>query len=317
MNRNENAVAAKKNETKNEAMNEVLKNKIDFTLFLTVRLANPNGDPLNGNQPRTDIDGIGYLSQECIKRKIRNRLQDIGEPVLLQSPDRIHFDGATCTLDRVKMHTDLVELMTRICERDKTCTRQDFIQAACEKWLDVRLFGGTFAYKYTELSGKKGNNSTDGFSAGIRGAVSISIARSLEPIDIESMQITKVQPASADSKSDTMGMRHMVKFAVYRINGSIDAQLAQRNGVTMADVEAFKQALLTLFQGDMSSARPDGSMAVKRLYWWEHNDAYPSASAAQIQDAFKIEKVGHENRFEDYKIDWELEGCVEPEIINL
>ena len=36
-----------------------LKGKIDFTLFISVHNANPNGDPLNGNRPRINLDGYG------------------------------------------------------------------------------------------------------------------------------------------------------------------------------------------------------------------------------------------------------------------
>ena len=43
-----------------------LQGKIDFTLFISVKNANPNGDPLNGNRPRTDIDGYGEISDVCI-----------------------------------------------------------------------------------------------------------------------------------------------------------------------------------------------------------------------------------------------------------
>ena len=53
-------------------------NKIDFAVLVTVNKANPNGDPLNGNRPREDFDGRGEISDVCIKRKIRNRLQDMG-----------------------------------------------------------------------------------------------------------------------------------------------------------------------------------------------------------------------------------------------
>lgn len=49
-----------------------LKNKIDFAVVFSVRYANPNGDPLNGNRPRTTLDGYGEVSDVCIKRKIRN-----------------------------------------------------------------------------------------------------------------------------------------------------------------------------------------------------------------------------------------------------
>ena len=52
-----------------------LKNKIDFVAIVSVKMANPNGDPLTGNQPRVNYDGYGEISDVCIKRKIRNRMQ--------------------------------------------------------------------------------------------------------------------------------------------------------------------------------------------------------------------------------------------------
>ena len=53
-----------------------LTNKIDFVALIAVDRANANGDPLNGNRPRTDYNGFGEMSDVCIKRKIRNRMQD-------------------------------------------------------------------------------------------------------------------------------------------------------------------------------------------------------------------------------------------------
>lgn len=64
-----------------------LKNKIDFKVFVSVKDAN-QGDPLNGNRPRTSYTGVGEMSAECIKRKIRNRLQDMGQNIFVQSDDR-------------------------------------------------------------------------------------------------------------------------------------------------------------------------------------------------------------------------------------
>ena len=61
-----------------------LKGKIDFTLFISAWNANPNGDPLNGNRPRINLDGHGEISDVCIKRKIRNRLQDLGQKIFVQ-----------------------------------------------------------------------------------------------------------------------------------------------------------------------------------------------------------------------------------------
>lgn len=56
-----------------------LENKIDFAIAFAVNNANPNGDPLNGNRPRTTSEGLGEVSDVALKRKIRNRLQDAGE----------------------------------------------------------------------------------------------------------------------------------------------------------------------------------------------------------------------------------------------
>ena len=76
-----------------------LKGKIDFTLFISVDNANPNGDPLNGNRPRINMDGYGEISDVCIKRKIRNRLQNLGQKIFVQSDDRTD-DGYTSLKDR-------------------------------------------------------------------------------------------------------------------------------------------------------------------------------------------------------------------------
>ena len=65
-----------------------LQNKIDFAVVLRVKHANPNGDPLNGNRPRTDYNGYGEITDVCLKRKIRDRLQDAGFDIFVQSDDR-------------------------------------------------------------------------------------------------------------------------------------------------------------------------------------------------------------------------------------
>ena len=76
-------------------------NKIDFAVLVMVTDANPNGDPLNGNRPRETYDGYGEISDVCIKRKIRNRLQDMGENIFVQSNERVN-DGYKSLSDRAK-----------------------------------------------------------------------------------------------------------------------------------------------------------------------------------------------------------------------
>lgn len=90
------------------------------------------------------------------------------------------------------------------------------------------------------------------------------------------MQITKsVNSETTDSgkkSSDTMGMKYRVSGrAVYVTYGSISPQLAERTGFSAEDAEKIKEALVTLFENDESSARPSGSMEVLDVVWFAHN----------------------------------------------
>lgn len=281
----------------------MLTNKIDFLLLVTVNNANPNGDPLNGNRPRENYDGHGVISDVAIKRKIRNRLQDMGESIFVQSNDRSD-DGYKSLAARAKAYEALEKASK---EKDEETYRK----LACERWFDVRAFGQVFAFRGNTLS------------VGIRGPVTVHQAVSVSPIDIVSMQITKSvnsEDVKAGSRaSDTMGMKHMVKFGMYVIKGSINHQLAQLTGFSDEDALKIKEALRTLFVNDASSARPDGSMEVKKLYWWTHNSQIGQYSAAKVHDSVKIklkDGVDFPTSYEDYEITYEpLEG-LEVEIID-
>ena len=269
---------------------EALQNKIDFALIITATNANPNGDPLNGNRPRQDIDGHGEISDVCIKRKLRNRLQDMGEKVFVQSDDRCD-DGIGSLHERVKANKTLTDL-----SKGKSTNRDEFAKAACAEWIDVRSFGQVFAFK------------DDAVSVGVRGPVSIRQAVSVSPVDVISMQITKSVNSESGKEgkaSDTMGTKHRVAFGLYVVNGSINCQLAEKTGFTEEDAEKIKQALLTLFENDSSSARPDGSMEVCRLYWWKHSCKTPKYSSAKVHRLLSVklkDDVKRPASIEDYDI---------------
>ena len=131
------------------------------------------------------------------------------------------------------------------------------------------------------------------------------------------MQITKSvnSESGKDSKaSDTMGMKHRVDFAVYKIMGSVNVQLAEKTGFSQEDAEALKEALKTLFENDASSARPEGSMEVCKMYWWQHDEKTPAISSGKIQRGFNIkQKKDRPKEFTDYEITWHVDGCKEPE----
>ncbi|QQK74822.1 type I-C CRISPR-associated protein Cas7/Csd2 [Salicibibacter cibarius] len=265
-----------------------LDHKIDFAVLLSVTQANPNGDPLNGNRPRQNYDGHGEISDVALKRKIRNRLQDAGEAIFVQSDDR-KTDGYKSLKERADANPELEKIL-----KTKNKDIVQFHDIACEEWLDVRSFGQVFAFKGSEVS------------VGVRGPVSIHTATSIDPIDIASVQITKsVNSVTGDKKgSDTMGMKHRVDFGTYVFYGSINTQLAEKTGFTNGDAEKIKQALVTLFENDGSSARPDGSMEVHNVYWWEHRSKLGQYSSAKVHRSLDIKpKVEDPKSFEDYSVE--------------
>jgi len=260
----------------------VLKHKIDFAVVFTVDKANPNGDPLNGNRPRQDFFGHGEVSDVAIKRKIRNRLQDEGEAILVQSDDR-RSDEFRSIKDRAESVEDLKKLLTK--NKATGVDEQTAEMIASKTWYDVRAFGQVFAFKGTKMS------------LGVRGPVSIHTATSIEPVDISSMQITKSVNSTTNEKnpsqktSDTMGTKHRVDFGTYVFFGSINPQLAEQTGFTHEDAEKLKEVLKTLFANDASSARPDGSMEVNRVFWWEHNSKLGQYSSAAVHRSVNVKRV--------------------------
>lgn len=280
-----------------------LQNKIDFAVILRVKNANPNGDPLNGNRPRTDYSNFGEMTDVSIKRKIRDRLlerwieankdkkddkdKDDGNMIFVQSDDR-KSDKARSLRERAELvlGKDLAAPNTAI--------------MACEKWLDVRAFGQLFALKSNKKAGKKKEDGSDdegdtGVSIGIRGPVTIQSAFSITPIDITSTQITKSVSGEGDGTkrgSDTMGMKHRVDNGVYVFYGSMNPQLAERTTFSDEDAEAIKQVLPKLFENDESSARPAGSMEVLKVIWWKHNCKSGQYSSAKVHRALKVKPDG-------------------------
>ena len=276
-----------------------LTKKIDFVGFIMVERSNPNGDPLNGNQPRTDYNGYGEISDVCLKRKVRNRLQDVGEKILVQSNERVD-DGCDSIRSRVEANPAM-EKPLKMKDKEQGRTRI-FAEEACKAWIDVRSFGQVFALKEAKMQG------VDSVSVGVRGPVSIHTAVSLDPVTITSVQITKsVNNEPGDKKgSDTMGMKHRVDFGVYKFQGSINVQLAEKTGFSDEDAVKIKEALCTIFENDASSARPEGSMEMSRFYWIEHANKTGCAPSAKIHRSISVQKkdgVETPSHLDDYIID--------------
>jgi CRISPR-associated protein Csd2 len=260
-----------------------LSHKIDFAIIFSVKHANPNGDPLNGNRPRTDYDGFGEVTDVCLKRKIRDRLQTAGSSIFVQSDEK-KTDGMVSLKARAESDT---AGLGKDAFNPKKNTKEQTVALACEKWLDVRAFGQVFAF------GKEADAA--GVSIAIRGPVTIQSAFSVEPVSITSTQITKSVNGEGDGTkkgSDTMGMKHRVDDAIYVVYGAMTPQLADKTGFSDEDAKSIKAILPKLFEGDESSARPAGSMAVKKVIWWQHNSKAGQYSSAKVHQSLTVNTDG-------------------------
>jgi CRISPR-associated protein Csd2 len=284
----------------------VLEKKIDFALVFSVKNANPNGDPLSGNMPRVTFDDIGEISDVCLKRKIRDRLQEAGEKIFVQS-DENRIDDYKTLRDRAE------NVLTKEVMKDA----KKLTEKACKTWIDVRSFGQLYAFKKGE-----GESKGSGVSVGIRGPVTIQSAFSRDPVSITSIQITKSVSGEGDGTkkaSDTMGMKHRVDFGLYVTYGSMNPQLAGKTGFSYEDAQKIKQALLHIFDNDASSARPEGSMEVVQLYWWEHSSKSGQYSSAKVHGSLKVSlKAGVKKpqSADDYNISIKSLDGLKPEVLT-
>lgn len=249
-----------------------LKNKIDFAIVIAAENCNPNGDPTMLNQPRHDIDGYGEMSSGCIKRKIRDRLQEQGQSIFVQAADRID-DG----FKSMKQRADHCEELQKEIKKKKNADIELCKKIACKTWYDVRAFGQIFAFRGNEIA------------IGIRGPVSIGFAKTLEPIMICEKRIARSTNTQDELGFDSqrLGLRYNIDRGAYVAYGSIFPRLAEKTGFSQEDAESLKNAIKILFDNDASDFRPSGSMT-SFLFWCKHNTPCGVMPSARVFHSLNI-----------------------------
>lgn len=294
-----------------------IENRYDFTILFDVENGNPNGDPDSGNMPRVDIEtGNGLVTDVCIKRKIRDYVQTaMGE----EKPWRIYIQNRR-TLNRLDSealeaeHIDLRPEDKDFAKEIKTlkknnpeldCRLRDYM---CENFFDIRTFGAVMT---TFVKGSLACGQ-------VRGPVQLCFARSIDPISVQEISITRVAvttEADAAEKNNTMGNKFIIPYGLYRMNGYVSAKLAQRvTGFRNEDLDMLWQAILNMFEFDRSAAR--GNMAVRRLYMFKHSSALGDAPSWKLFDAIGIRKrdgVEVARDFSDYEITFD-KGRIPPTV---
>jgi len=267
-----------------------IESRVDFIIVFSVDNANPNGDPGYDNRPRMDAyTGHGFVTDVCLKRKIRNRVEMIKE---LDDGYDIWVRSGTYLRETV----------------DKFGGDKDRL---CEQFFDIRAFGGVLTGD-SESGGEKSEDKTkekktkSGKSKSkvsqIRGPVSIQYAKSVAPIIVEDDEITRVCPTKFDpkkpDKKTEMGRKKRVPFAVYVSKGSVSARLAEGDkgtGFSLKDLGLLKEAMETLFVNDESTARPIGSMIIQKGVFFTHSSKKDGDEAVHKTLArLKVEFTGKE-----------------------
>lgn len=268
---------------------EAIKNRYDFVVFFDVENGNPNGDPDAGNMPRIDAEtGYGIVTDVCLKRKIRNYVETVKEDepgydiyikdsVPLNTSDKKAFDWLG--IDSAQSDKNLKEnvKLKKKSDPELDLKVRDFM---CKNFFDIRTFGAVMT-TFVKNALNCGQ---------VRGPVQIGFARSIDPIVPQEMTITRIAittEADAENKTTEMGRKHIVPYALYRVEGFVSANLARKTtGFSEADLGLLWQAIINMFENDRSAAR--GKMAVRKLVVFKHESELGNAPAHILFDKVTV-----------------------------
>ena len=287
----------------------VLSRRHEFVLFFDVTNGNPNGDPDAGNMPRMDPEtGHGLVSDVCLKRKVRNYVENFAESDHNRDPRRHRIyvsEGAILNEKhreaylRERPDDAKVKKASKLTpETDEEARR--IRQFMCDNFYDIRAFGGVLSTR---------------INAGqVRGPVQFAFGRSIEPILPLEVSITRMAATNEKEKKEreegeddekrgdkrTMGRKHIVPYGLYRAHGYVSASLASHpvkgTGFSEDDLDLMFEALKGMFEHDRSAAR--GEMASRKLIVFRHASALGNASASELFKRVKTWRLFKGERYD-------------------
>lgn len=276
-------------------------NRYDFVFVFDVKNANPNGDPDAGNMPRIDPEtGIGVVTDVCLKRKIRNYVDMTRSDKSSDKNDdrngkgyRIYFrEGVVLNKQNEEAWTD-AGLNPSADLKDAKGKVNDLTTYMCRNFYDIRTFGAVM---------------TTGVNCGqVRGPVQLSFANSLDPIVIAEHAITRssVTNEKDKDKERTMGRKYTIPYALYVAYGFVNPFLAEKYNFDDDDLKLLWEALTRAFDFDQSAARPAGSMVVRKLIVFKHENKLGNAPSHKLFERVKIVLLDRNKpprEFADYAI---------------
>ena len=201
-----------------------IQNRYEFVYFFDVTNGNPNGDPDAGNMPRLDPESSkGLVTDVCLKRKIRNFIETayenepgyeiyVKEKSVLNLQNKRAYEALGVAPEAKKLPKDEAKA-------------REITAWMCNNFFDIRSFGAVMT---TEVN-----------SGQVRGPVQLAFAQSLDPIVPLEVSITRMAVTNEKDldKERTMGRKHIVPYALYRMHGFISANLAAKTGFSDEDLQ--------------------------------------------------------------------------------
>lgn len=201
----------------------IIQKRSELLFLYDCKNCNPNGDPMNANQPRIDENtGHCLVTDVRLKRTVRDYLIQTGYDGSEAEKDIFirDFDGQPVTgAERAKSYKD----------------REDFI----EKFIDVRLFGGVSA-----PGGKSKDNKKKVFN--LTGPVQFGMGTSLHPVRMNFIKGTGAFATTEGAQQRTFREEYNISYGLIGFHGVINEQAARSTHLTEADVE---QLLIAMWQG--------------------------------------------------------------------
>lgn len=259
-------------------MTQTIQNRYDLVFLFDIADGNPNGDPDAGNLPRIDPEtGQGLVTDVCIKRKVRNFVGLVKES---QPPFDIYVrEKAVLNHQHFRAYEALKVEPDKNGKLPKEDQKARGLTAwMCQNFYDIRTFGAVMSTKIN--------------CGQVRGAIQFAFGRSHDPIVSAEHAVTRCAVTTAEEAKEqqgdnrTMGRKFTIPYALYRMHGYINANLAAQTGFTEEDLALFKRALNEMFEHDRSAAR--GNMAPRRCIAFKHESKLGNARADQLFARVKV-----------------------------
>ena len=291
-------------------MSQPISNRYDFVILFDVENGNPNGDPDAGNMPRIDPEtGLGLVTDVCIKRKIRNYVQMVkdGEPEYkIYIQERMPLNRIDKTAMEYVGISAEDEKVLKKAKKDDPNLDVKLREFMCRNYYDIRTFGAVMT-TFVKANLNCGQ---------VRGPVQIGFAKSVDPIMPQEVTITRVAITTeddAEKKGTEMGRKYIVPYALYRAEGFVSANLAQKvTGFSEEDLKLLWKAIINMFENDRSAAR--GKMSVRELIVFKHDSEFGNAPAYKLFDTVKVcrkDTSSVPRNYEDYMVNVDIASVPE------